>query len=276
MTFRLQLTYSRFIFADDTSLFSCERTVEDCIAKINLEMESLLKWIRSNKLSLNIDKTNYIIFSKSARGAIRTASTAYPPVTIDGIPIKHVHSIKFLGVFIDDRLSWHEHVRFVRGKVSRSLGVLRRAQQFINRDTLISLYYSFLYPYLNYCIDVWGHCAEHLFNSLFILQKSAIRIINSAGRRSHTAPLFTSMNILPLRNVYFYSISLFMFKFYSRLLPIVVDELFQCNPFTMSELDKRTYYTYRVYILILVKSLFGIEEYWFGTRYLGKLIHTLL
>ena len=102
-----------------------------------------------------------------------------------------------------------------------------------------------MYPYLNYCTDVWGHCTEHLFDSLFKLQKYAIGIIDPAGRKSHTAPLFTLINISPLKNVDFYSISLLMFKFSKTDSSRLLSNFFSAmQPFTMSELSKQTYYMY--------------------------------
>lgn len=211
------------IFADDTNLFYNARSVDLCIAKMNGEMVSVLQWIRSNKLSLNVEKTNYIVFSNSRR------LTAQPTIFIDGISILQVKSLKFLGVIIDDKLSWREHVNYIRGKISRSMGVLRCAKPYLNQDSLIKLYNAFIYPYLNYCVDVWGHCSEGLFQTLFRMQKRVVRMISNSARNEHTNPIFKTLKILPLRSIYILNVACFMFKYHHRLLPPVTDTLFCIN-----------------------------------------------
>ena len=190
---------------------------------INAEMVSLLKWIHSNKLSLNIEKTQYIIISK------KKLPSDLPIISIDGEPIMHVKSLKFLGVIIDNRLSWREHIAYVRRKISKSIGILRCARPLLNKNTLITLYYAFIYPYLTYCLDVWGHCTAIDFQSLFKIQKRAVRTINFSKKNAHTAHLFKSLEILLLRCLYIFSVSLFMFKFHHNFFPPVLYELFRTN-----------------------------------------------
>ena len=211
------------IFADDTNLFLSSKNIRDCIQSINTELFKISDWIISNRLSLNIDKTNFIVFSKT-----KTPDNM-PPVSINGQQIKQVNAVKFLGVIIDDKLSWCDHLNYVKGKISRSIGMLACARHNLNRDTLIKLYYAFIYPYLKYCIDVWGHCGQLHFQSLFRLQKRAVRTITFSKRRTPSAPLFKSLGILNLESIYIMSISVFMYKHYYRLLPTVVDEFFQLN-----------------------------------------------
>ena len=211
------------IYADDTNLFVTGRNIEECINKINTNSLRLLDWIHSNKLSLNLDKTQYIVFSKR-----KTPPTQHK-LLIDGHIIQRVPSMKFLGVYIDEHLSWRCHISYIRGKVSRSLGMLRCAKPNLNQNTMVTLYYCFIYPYINYCIDVWGQCSEDLFLSIFRTQKKAVRLISSSHRRAHTATIFNRLNILPLRCVYIYSCALFMFKHHHHLLPAVMSELFSLN-----------------------------------------------
>jgi hypothetical protein len=210
------------IFADDTNVFYSANNVNGCINIINAEMMKLVTWIRCNKLSLNVDKTQYIVFSKKK-------SCDSTPVSIDGKIINRVDSFKFLGVIIDDKLSWRQHISYIRGKISRMLGILRCARLLLKKETLITLYYAFIYPHLNYCIDVWGHCNQNDFQSLFKIQKRAIRFTNYSKRNAHTEHLFRSSNILPLKQLYVFSIAIFMFKFHHKFLPTVIDQMFQTN-----------------------------------------------
>ena len=87
--------------------------------------------------------------------------------------------------------------------------------------TLVTLYYSLIYPYLSYCVEVWGGASNKLISTLFKLQKKAVRIIVSAPYKAHTRPIFDKLKILNIYNIYFYSVAMFMFKFNSGSLPVI-------------------------------------------------------
>jgi hypothetical protein len=155
------------IFADDTNVFCDGNTVQECMQTLNSELTKLSKWIRSNKLSLNVEKSHFIVFSKSQ-------VLDLPQPSIDGKEINRVNSLKFLGFIIDDKMTWGQHIRHIRGKVSRSIGLLARSRHLLNSATLKTLYYAFIYPYLSYCIDIWGQCNISLFQSVVRLQKKQL------------------------------------------------------------------------------------------------------
>ena len=96
-------------------------------------------------------------------------------------------------------------------------------------STLHTLYYSFIFPYLNYCIQVWGSASKIHLDSICKLQKRAIRIIASAKYCAHTGPIFNKLNILPFKKVYQYNIILFMYKFVRGMLPDVFNSMFIIN-----------------------------------------------
>ena len=117
-------------------------------------------------------------------------------VLIDGNTITRVNEIKFLGVIIDDTLSWKKHILFTRSKVAKCIGILCKARKYINRNYLVNLYYSFMYPYLSYCVIIWGSaCASHLL-PLIKIQKVAIRCICNLPPRTSSIYLFKSTTIV--------------------------------------------------------------------------------
>ena len=145
-----------------------------------------------------------------------------------------------MGVTLDDSLNWSAHISKVRGKVSRGLGILCKARKKLNRDTVKTLYYSFIFPYLLYCCEVWGKTFDIYLRPLEILQKRAIRIIAGVDRRSSTACYFQSLNILPLGQLYMYTVSLFMYKYYHGLLPNSFKSFFAKNSDTHSYLTRHS------------------------------------
>ena len=103
------------------------------------------------------------------------------------------------------------------------------ARKMLKSNSLLTLYYSFIYPYLNYCIEIWGSANDTLMLSIFKLQKRAIRIILSASYRAHTDPLFLKLEVLPLKKLYQFYIILFMFKYSNDMLPHLFKSIFIVN-----------------------------------------------
>ena len=150
------------------------------IQTVNTELIKLVMWLNINKLSLNTDKTKYIIFS------IKTQVKDMPDVTIGANVVERVKSIKFLEVIIDENVSWTEHIYYIKNKISKGIGILCKARKVLKPSTLLIMYYSFIYPYLNYCIELCGSSSSKLFNSVFKLQKRVIRIVSASNYRAHT------------------------------------------------------------------------------------------
>ena len=117
-------------------------------------------------------------------------------ITVDDIPICMVHSTKFLGVVIDDKISWISHISSVTKTISRNTSVLSKLRTFLPPSTLFSLYNTLILPYLNYCNIVWARSSNNQLHSLTIIQKRAIRICTLSHPRDHTAPLFARLNTI--------------------------------------------------------------------------------
>ena len=77
-------------------------------------------------------------------------------IRIEGEKIQEVTYTKFLGVILDNNLTWKKHVHHTASKIAKCIGVICKARQYLNNDYLINLYHAFMLPYMNYCIHVWG------------------------------------------------------------------------------------------------------------------------
>ena len=147
------------LFADDSNMFIQGKDVNDLIDNVNVEMVSLVKWLNVNKLSLNVKKTKFMIFRSK-----RKLPTINRNLHIMDTVVQRVTSIRFLGVILDEKCDWGEHINMVKSKVSKGIGILRKARIYLKIPSLLTLYYSFLYPYLMYCIEVWGLLVSQIFS----------------------------------------------------------------------------------------------------------------
>ena len=134
------------LFADDTNLFCTGDDLDLLVDKINVEMTN----VYANKLSLNVDKTNFMLFT------LKRWSRYVKDIVIDHCKINEVKETKFLGVVIDNTLKWSSHLEYISGKIAKGIGVIIKARKIFSTITLISLYNSLIMPYLSYCIHVWG------------------------------------------------------------------------------------------------------------------------
>ena len=138
---------------------------------MNIELIKVAEWFNANKLSLNLEKTNFILFSSARKTALRKA------LFLNGILLTQTQSTKFLGVIIDQHLKLARTYNLNYEKMSKNLGVLARIRHNVPFQSLISLYYTLIYPYLSYCNIVWGHNFKSYLHNLVTLQKRAVRII---------------------------------------------------------------------------------------------------
>lgn len=212
------------LFADDSNMFVIGRNPDELINIMNNEMTKIVDWLRINKLSLNLMKTHFMIFRRS-----RTKLTISKSLVIDNVTIQMVKETKFLGMIIDEHLNFGAHITNIKQKVSRGLGVLFKAKRYVHECTLLTLYYAFIYPYYTYCITIWGNTYSTYLDSLFKLQKRAVRIISGVKRFDSTGPLFSNLNLLTLKQLYMYSIQLFMFKYQNDILPDIFSDFFVLN-----------------------------------------------
>ena len=127
--------------------------------------------------------------------------------------LTRVHEAKYLGVIIDDRLSWKSHVAKVKSKMARGCWAMSRLKQYVSPKVLTKIYYSLVYSQMQYCISCWGWIAKCNLSSVFVLQKRAIRIICGVSSRTHTTPLFHKLKFLKLSDIYFLHIAKIMHKF---------------------------------------------------------------
>ena len=217
------------LFADDTNIFYSNPDLWQLMHIVNGELDILSDWFKANKLSLNIKKTNYMMFGyKKIMDSCPINNTEFC-IKIDDVNISEVEYTKFLGIFIDKKLTWQRHVSYISSKIARSLYVLNRLKFKLPINALTSLYFCLIYPHLIYCNILWGCAANSILNELFFLQKRAVRIICKCGYLTHSDPLFKNLGLLKVSDLYKHCCALFAYKFKNNYLPSVCDSLLSIN-----------------------------------------------
>ena len=161
------------LFADDTNIFCSNENVAVLQDILNRELAKLFVWFSINKLSLNLGKTNYLLF----RGR--------PPdlelhLKINNAEIPKVTATKLLGIVIDDRLNWKPQIQYVKSKLSSILSIMYKASTLITTAGMYTLYCFLFQPYTSHCNEIWGNNYASNIKCLCIIQRKAVRLICNA------------------------------------------------------------------------------------------------
>ena len=209
------------LFADDTNLFAAGDNLDDLFNNINHNLSAVYNWFCSNKLSLNISKTNYMLFHH-----INKVICSDAQLYINNVSIKRVSSCKFLGVLLDEHLTLKDHINCITSKVAKNCGILSRLRQFIDVNVSLMLYYALIYPYLSYCNIVWASNYPTRLKSLRVLQKRIVRIIFHLPPSSSCRSKMVDNNLLSVSQINTFLISIFMYKYDNHMLPSSFEDFF--------------------------------------------------
>ena len=192
-------------FADDTTLgYRCKNFD---LLKETLEKEGkkVMEWLFANKLLVNLSKTHVMLFSFK-RNVPKLS------IKINNFELEEKGEINFLGVQIDNKLTWKTHITHICSKVSKSIAILRLVRSIFPKNILKMIYMLLVHSYLNYCNLIWGAAHYSIIEPLFKLQKKAIRIITNSYYLEHTTPLFKDYKLLTVHQVYILNCILFIYK----------------------------------------------------------------
>ena len=139
------------LFADDTNIFICADTKEAAFHSANILLESVNKYMQCNLLHINVKKSCYMYFSPSKRQESNIEN-----LHINGIPIKQVTETKFLGVIIDDKLSWLPHIEQLAKKLQSICGRIYRIKSCLPEHLYKQIYHTLFESHLSFGITVWG------------------------------------------------------------------------------------------------------------------------
>ncbi len=197
------------LFADDACLCLDNKNPNLLQEQVNLELQKVQHWLKTNKLYINHEKSNYLIFTKKKINHNFS-------IHLGKETISRKKSIKYLGITLDEKLTWEPHINNLKSKLSRNCFVIFKIRKYVDDATLRMLYYSLVYPHLQYGISTWGNAARTLVSKIFVKQKCVIKTICYQNLQTHSDPLFKKLEILKLEDVFKFQICKLMFKLKSK------------------------------------------------------------
>ena len=209
-------------FADDTCLLLKNKKLKKMRKYLNIDLRNLSNWLNANKISLNVSKTELLIFKHPKKKMKYNLK-----VKLDGKLLRPSSYVKYLGMYIDSNLNWNFNTKVLSSKLSRSIGMLSKIRHYVNAETLKSIYFAIFASHLSYGSIIWAqNSSNQNVKRILRLQKRALRIISFANYRDHADPLYKNLNILKftdnvkLRNI------LLVYDSLNSKLPSILNNMF--------------------------------------------------
>ena len=205
--------FKSILYADDTVLVNSldnGSPINNSLL-INNALSKIHDWLSVNMLSLNIQKTKFMIFHTPRRN-IRNR---IPDITIAENKVERVCDFNYLGIHINENMKWNTHINNISNKISKYIGVLNKLKHFLPTFTLKTLYDSLIVPHFNYGILAWGYD----MNRIFKLQKKVVRTFTNSKFNAHTEPLFKEYNLLKIMDLFRIAVLKFYFNYKHMTLP---------------------------------------------------------
>ena len=213
------------LYADDTNIFYCSDNIQQLCDTVNEELLGVVQWFKSNRLSVNSKKTNFVLFGSNQK----TRKLQNVEIFLDNIKITRTETAKFLGVVIDENLTWKNHINYIENKIAKNVGIIKRVRYLLSEKTLNTLYNTLVLPYINYCNIIWANNKPTRLQPLLLLQKRCMRVITNSPYNSHSSPLFAKLNQLTITDINKVLIATFMFRYHSHCLPNIFVNYFCTN-----------------------------------------------
>ena len=211
------------LFADDTTIFFHSNNINNITSTGKNIMIQLTSWFKANKLTLNSDKSSFTIF-KSNRKSIPNL-----PDTIDFYDqkIKRASHIKFLGVILDENLTWNHHINELCSKLKRLFHIFYNIRNLLLKDNIKTIYYALVYSRIKYGISVYGQACDSKLKRIQTLQNQLLKVLSSKNYRFSTDSLHNEFDLLKIKDIVKQEVITFVHNFFSKSLPPVFDGYFE-------------------------------------------------
>ena len=209
----LSNNFFTLLFADDTT-FQLQNSKTTLFNEANSELQKAKIWFQSNKLTLNVSKTKFILFrSKNMHVDFSRLSLKIGDENIDRIGDNCKDKFfKFVGIRLDEHLTWTHQINHVHSKLASGNYAIAQTKNFLPKKIRLTIYNSLFRSHMEFGILAWGGISPSKLDKITKLQKKCVRNVAGKAHNSHTDPIFSKLRLLKFSDTFQYSSSLFMHK----------------------------------------------------------------
>ena len=183
------------LYADDTVIYYSSANLFDLESKLNSDLATISNWFSSNLLTLNISKCNFVIFGNSRK--LKLASDV--SLKVNSTAIDRSDPFKYLGVIINQTMSWSEHIDAISTKINQRIGMISRIRHLLPPYAKLTLYNCLIIPLFDYGDTVWGDKNnDTLMGELQVLQNKAAKVLLNLPPRSSSTDVLDRLDLKTL------------------------------------------------------------------------------
>lgn len=213
------------LYADDTAIFCKSKSENELQCLAQSQFEIICKWLKLNKLILNVSKTKVMLFGRKCK-----MKNAKLDLYYDEHKLEKVDTFKYLGVVLDSRLDWSQHLSHITMKISRAIGCIRRIRMFLTHKNLINLYYAMILPHIDYCCTSWGIYSQTNRSKLQRLQNKYIRLIFRVNRHTSVSSYRSDLNVQSIEERIKFQCCVLVYKILNGQAPNYLNRLLRLRP----------------------------------------------
>ena len=212
---------STWLFADDTVLVESAKNLQLLQSKMNEQVDKVQTWLLANKLSVHyVDKSKYMLVNSNNNA--RVEDGCFELKMADYI-LDRTKTYKYLGIIVDEKFSWADHINKVCRKLSQAAGIIYKVRNLLSRDALMLLYHSLVGQKLRYGLICWATASSFLLNKVNVAHNKIARYLTFSKACSRVWPLYCELKVMPLDILIKLEWGKVMFKFQNDMLPKAFD-----------------------------------------------------
>ena len=219
------------LYADDTCIYYACNDPDEMERKINEDLNNVANWLRCNELLLNNSKCEYMIVTSNRK----RRHFANVQIRINNFPISRVLKCKYLGVVLNENMTWNDQIEKMKSKLTSCLYCLKRVRPYISQNTALSLYRCLIQPHFDYCSYIWRNAGKTQIKRLTVMQNRALRTVLMVDSMFSTSALYASLNVEPIELRWKKQALVLVFMLLHNLLP-----LFLCKRITLKKCPSHT------------------------------------
>ena len=200
------------LFADDTHLIMAENSLAKLESKVNNKLLQIDTWLKQNKLSLNSSKSCYMLINKNPSKSCESDLR----LSLNSFTLFRQHTVKYLGIYIDENLKWSTHIHHLSLQLARYAGIFYRIRNLLPLDTMRMLYHRFIYSRVQNGIPIWEMPPKLISKELSVRFNNIICSMTFSRKYSLMTPLYKTLNVLKLNDIYKLGLAKFMFQCHQK------------------------------------------------------------
>ena len=209
------------LFADDTSIFFKHKNIDEIEGILNEELKNVSNWLIANKLSLNVGKSNVLVFRSKNSNSEKILN-----LEINNTPLEEKIYAKYLGIYIDHKLTWQYQTQHIYSKLIQGNAILAKLRHYVPEKVMKNLYNALIQPHLDYGALIWGNAAETHLQKIHTSLNKTVRILNFKKSTDDVQQLYEKSKILTLKSNSQFLLGKFIWKLINIKLPESVNDIF--------------------------------------------------